>query len=119
MAATSTKHAIWTLTETLIMNMLTAASLVFAALTVVVTAITTARSATARTNLDRPIPRAIPAAVATRIRRQAMRASRVSRPIRRVRPQYLPALARARILRLQTSHLAITTPRRHHTSELL
>jgi len=35
------------------------------------------------------------------VRRRAMRNSAVSRPIGLIRPQYLPALARTRILRLR------------------
>ena len=95
------------------MNMMTIAFLAIAAITVIVTTISAAINIVARTRLDSPTTRAIPATVSTRVRRHATRVAGISRPIRLIRPQYLPALARARILRLQTSHLAITAPRRH------
>jgi hypothetical protein len=91
------------------MSMLTAAIPAIATITVIVTRITAALSATPRTDQDHSTTRAIPTPVSTRARRQPTR----SRPVRAIRPQYLPALARARILRLQTSHLALTTTRRH------
>jgi hypothetical protein len=95
------------------MNMMTTAFVAIATITVIATTIAAAINAAARMGVDRPTTRAIPATVSTRARRQATRGARVSRPIRLIRPQYLPALARARILRLQTSHLAVATPRRH------
>lgn len=46
------------------------------------------------------------------IRRQGLRDSGMSRPIGLIRPQYLPALAQSRLLRLQTAHLLVGRPRR-------
>jgi len=94
------------------MNMMTAASRAITAITVIVTSITAAVSAAARTGLDSPTTRAIPVVASPKIRRQAVRTSGILHPIGLIRPQYLPALARARSLRLRMSHLAIATPRR-------
>jgi hypothetical protein len=94
------------------MNMMTVAIRAIAAITVVVTTMMTAAGATGRTGLDRATTRTISAAASLKARRRAVRASGVSRSIGMIRPQYLPALARARSLRLRMAHVAIATPRR-------
>ena len=94
------------------MHTMPEAMFAIAVITMTITTIAAAISATVRTDLDRPIPSATPTVVSTRMRRQATRGSGTSRPVRLIGPQYLPALARARIFRLQTSHLTVTTPRR-------
>ena len=112
MVASAAKPEISTPKETLIMNMMTVASRAITAITVIVTTITAAVSAAARTGLDRPTARAIRVAASPKLRRQALRTSGVLHPIGLIRPQYLPALARARSLRLRMSYVAIATPRR-------
>ena len=92
------------------MNMMTVATRAITAITVIVTTITSAVGAAGRTGLDRPITSAIPAAASPKTRRRVVRTSGISRSIGMIRPQYLPALARARSLRL--AHLAIAIPRR-------
>ena len=94
------------------MNMMTLAIRATTAITVIVTTITAAVSAAARPGRDRLTTRAIPAAVSPKSRRRAVRTSGVSRSIGMIRPQYLPALAQARSLRLRMAHVAIATPRR-------
>jgi hypothetical protein len=89
-------------------NLISVAIFAIAATTVIVATIASAMSATARKHMERPITRAIPAVVSTRMRRQATRTA----GIRLIAPEHLPALARAQIFRLQTSHLASTAPRR-------
>jgi hypothetical protein len=83
------------------MNMMTAAILGIAAVTAIIITITAAVSAAARAASESPAPQVVPVATPPRIRRRAMRNSTVSRPIGLIRPQYLPALARSRILRLR------------------
>jgi hypothetical protein len=91
------------------MSIMTVAARAITAITVIVTTTMEAVGVAARTGLDRPT---IPVAASPKSRRRAVRISGVSRPIAMIRPQYLPALARARSLRLQMAHLAIATPRR-------
>ena len=112
MAGTAVTPAISTPKETLIMSMMTVATRAITAITVIVTTTMAAVGVAARTGFDRPTIPAIPAAASPKSRRRAVRISGVSRPIGTIRPQYLPALARARSLRLQMAHLAIATPRR-------
>jgi hypothetical protein len=99
--ATATKPAIRTIEETTIMNMMTAAILGITALTAIILTITAAVSAAARAVSENPTTQEVPVATPPRIRRRALRNSGVSRPIGLIRPQYLPALARSRILRLR------------------
>ena len=112
MAGIAVTPAISTLKETLIMSMMTVATRAITAITVIVTTITAAVGAGARTGLDGPTIPATPAAASPKSRRRAVRTSGISRPLGMIRPQYLPALARARSLRLRMAHLAIATPRR-------
>lgn len=112
MAGTAVTPAISTLKETRIMSMMTLATRAITAITVIVTATIAAVGTAARTGLDRPTIPAIPAAASPKSRRRVVRTSGVSRPIGMIRPQYLPALARARSLRLRMAHLVIATPRR-------
>jgi hypothetical protein len=99
------------------MNMMPEAMFAIATLSMAVTTIAAAMGATVRTDLDRPIARETRPVVSTRARRQATQISAVSRPIKPIGLQYLPALARARILRLQTSHLTVATPRRRQVRQ--
>jgi hypothetical protein len=100
-AATATKPAIRTIRETTIMNMMTAAILGITAITAIILTITAALSAAARAASESPATQVTPVATPAGIRRRAVRNSVVSRPIGLIRPQYLPALARSRILRLR------------------
>ena len=99
------------------MSMMPEAMFAIATISMAVTTIAAAMGATVRTDLDRPIARETPTVVSTRTPQEATRISGISRPIKPIGPQYLPALARARILRLQTSHLAVTTPRRRQVRQ--
>jgi hypothetical protein len=99
--ATAMKPAIRTIRETTIMNMMTAAFLGITAITVIILTIAAAVSAAARAASESPEIQSVPVATQPRVRRRAMRNSGVSRPIAPIRPQYLPALARSRILRLR------------------
>jgi hypothetical protein len=94
------------------MDMMTAAFLSIAITTLSVTTITAAVSACARARLGSLTTRSIRARTRPEFRRQATRVARTPHSARLIRPQYLPALARARLLRAQTPYLAITTPRR-------
>jgi hypothetical protein len=100
-AATATKASIRTLKETTLMNMMTAAILGITAITAIILTISAAVSAAARAAAGSPATQVVPVATPPRVRRRAMRNSGVSRPIALIRPQYLPALARSRILRLR------------------
>jgi hypothetical protein len=81
------------------MNMMTAAILTSTALTAIITTITAAVSAATRAALQSQATRVIPVSAPSKLRRHAVRRSGVSRPMGLIRPQYLPALARSRILR--------------------
>jgi hypothetical protein len=94
------------------MNMMTAAILAITAMAAVITTIMAAVSAAAWAALKGPATRVIPVAAPPTIRRRAKRDSRIPRPIGLIRPQYLPALARSRILRPRMLHLSSTTPHR-------
>jgi hypothetical protein len=99
-AATAAKPAIGALEETIIMKMMTAAILGITAITAIIQMITAAVSAAARAAAsESPATQGVPVATPPRVRRRVMRNSGVSRPITLIRPQYLPALARSRILR--------------------
>jgi hypothetical protein len=101
-AATATKASIRTLKETTIMNMMTAAILGITAITAIILTIAAAVSAAARAVAsENPATHVAPVAAPPRVRRRTMRSSGGSRPIALIRPQYLPALARSRILRLR------------------
>ena len=100
-AATAMKPAIRTTRETTIMNVMTAAILAITAITAIILTITAAISAAARAAAESPETKAVPVATQPRVRRRALRNTAVSRPIALIRPQYLPALARSRILRLR------------------
>jgi hypothetical protein len=87
--------------EITVMSMLATATLGIMEITAVITTITAAFNAAARA--DRAVsegPQTHPA-TACRVRRRVPRAHRASRQTIRVRPEYLPALARSRILRLR------------------
>ena len=100
-AATAAKQEIRTIKETTIMNMMTAAILGITAITAIILTIAAAVSAAARAASESPATQVVPLATPPRIRRRAIRNSGISRPIALIRPQYLPALARSRILRLR------------------
>jgi hypothetical protein len=100
-AATAAKLEIKTLKETTIMNVMTAAILGITAITAIILTIAAVVSAAARAAAESPATQVVPVATPPRIRRRAMRSSGVSRPIGLIRPQYLPALAHSRVLRLR------------------
>jgi hypothetical protein len=100
-AATAAKLAIRTLKETTIMNMMTAAILGITAITAIILTIAAAVRAAARAASERLAAQGVTAATPPRVRRRATRNSLVARPIALIRPQYLPALARSRILRVR------------------
>jgi hypothetical protein len=91
------------------MDMMTAAFLSIAIVTISVTTIMAVIGSVARKKLGSPTARA---RKRPEFRQQATRITGIPHSARRVHPQYLPALARARLLRAQTPYLAITTPRR-------
>lgn len=88
------------------MSMMTAAILAVAITTAIITTIETVVDAVRRAAApDDPTSRAAP-------RRQARRPSGVSYPTGVIRPQYLPALAQSRLLRLRAAHLSTATRHR-------
>ena len=89
------------LKETTIMNTMTAAILGITALTAIILTLMAALNAAPRAASESSATQLVPAATPPRIRRRTMRTPGVSRPIGLIRPQYLPALARSRILRLR------------------
>ena len=100
-AATAAKPAIRAIRETTIMNTMTAAILGITGITAIILTIAAAVSAAVRAAAsESPATQVVPVATPPRIRRRALR---VSRPIALIRPQYLPALARSRILRMRMS----------------
>jgi hypothetical protein len=76
---------------------------------VIVTTVAVALGPQAWTDTDTPAARLTPEATSPERRRRVTRRSGIRHSARTVRPQYLPALARARILRSQVSYLEITT----------
>jgi hypothetical protein len=62
---------------------------------------------------DSAAARLSPEAASPKRRRRAARRSGIRHSVGSVRPQYLPALARARVLRSQVSSSGITTPHGH------
>ena len=70
-----------------------------ALITTIAAAFSTAARAYRKILEDSPPPRAAP-----RARRRAPRATGIARQTSRVRPEYLPALARSRILRMRGLH---------------
>ena len=79
---------------------------------VMATMITALVSAAAGTGEDSPtFPRRLTAA-SLKHRRRGMAIPAGSHSIGLIGPQYLPALARARSLRLRVGHLSVITPRR-------
>lgn len=78
---------------------------------VVLTTITVALGTQPGTDLDIPATWSTPAVSPAKNRRRARRRSGIRRSVGLIRPQYLPALARARILRTQISYLGIATRR--------
>jgi hypothetical protein len=64
---------------------------------------------------ESPVARLSPEAALPKRRRRAARRSGIRHSVGAIRPQYLPALARARVLRTQVSGLAITMPRGQQT----
>jgi hypothetical protein len=93
--------AIRTLEETTIMNTMTAAILGITALTAIILTLMAALNAAPRAASESSATQVVPGATPPRIRRRATQTPGVSRPIGLIRPQYLPALARSRILRLR------------------
>ena len=91
------------------MDMMTAAFISIAITTLSVTVITTAIEAAARWKFRRP---AAQKRTRPEFRRQATRITGIAGSSRRIQTQYLPELARARILRARMAYLGITTPRR-------
>jgi hypothetical protein len=92
------------MTETTVMNMMTAA-LLTKAITAIITTIT-------RVAPQPPVTLATPVAAPLRIPRQAQRRSEIFRSIGLIPPQYMPALARTHILRLRMLKAATACPRR-------
>lgn len=64
---------------------------------------------------ESPAARLSPEVALPKRRRRAARRSGIRHSVGTVRPQYLPALARARVLRSQVSCLPITMPRGQQT----
>jgi hypothetical protein len=95
------------------MSMMSMVTRAMAATRVMVTTVTALVSAAARTGAgSRTVPSRRAAAL-LKHRRRGVRAHGNSHPVGLIRPQYLPALAQARSLRLRMAHLSVTTPRRH------
>lgn len=91
------------------MDMMTSAFLSIAITTLSVTVITSGIEAVARWKFRRPVARK---RTRPEFRRQATRIAEIPGSSRRIQAQYLPELARARILRARTAYLGITTSRR-------
>jgi hypothetical protein len=78
---------------------------------VIVTTVTVAIGLQTGTGFnDSPAARLSPEVASPKRRRRAARRSGTRHSVGTVRPQYLPALARARFLRSQVSPSGITTP---------
>jgi hypothetical protein len=92
------------------MHMMRAA--ILAVTKAIITGIRATVDAVGRTTPGDLTSHAITVAASRGIRRQAMRASGVSHPIGLIRPQYLPALAQSRLLRLRIAHLSAATRHR-------
>jgi hypothetical protein len=90
------------------MDMRTAVALAITAILAILTTTSPAASPAARASLESRDVRRVPATARRGIRRQSMRESGSSL-IGRVGPEYLPELARSRILRLQS--LQVSTRR--------
>jgi hypothetical protein len=88
------------------MNMMTAMILAGTALTAIILMLTAAFGGAERGAGKSSTTRAIPPTAPTVIRRPAIRDRASSRSIGLIRPQYLPALAQSRLLRLRMAHLA-------------
>jgi hypothetical protein len=86
--------------ETTIMNILTAATLAITGMRAIITRINAAVGNRTRAALNMPASGSIPV-VAAAVPRQAMRGAGISRLSSPVPAEYLPALARSRILRLR------------------
>jgi hypothetical protein len=83
------------------MSMLTSATLGIKALIATIAVACSAAGRAYRTLRDESQTRR---AVPRRARRRTLRARGISRQVSRVRPEYLPALARSRLLRLRGLH---------------
>jgi len=93
------------------MDMMTAAFLSIVITTLSVTVLTAALGAVARMRVRRRITRK---RVRPQHRRQATRVAGILYSDRRIHPEYLPGLARARILRAQAQRMALARSRRRH-----
>ena len=93
------------------MDMMTAAFVSIAITTLSVSVLTAAVGAVARARLKRRMSRKRPR---REFRRQATQAVGISYAARRVHPQYLPVLQRARILRGRAQRIETVTSRRRH-----
>ena len=93
------------------MDIIPALILAVTGLTVIVIVITAAFG-----GADQSAPKSSTTATSapTRVQGQAARDTGMSRSMVPIRPQYLPALAQSRLLRLRTAHLSITTPPQRH-----
>jgi hypothetical protein len=96
------------------MDMMTAAFLSIAIVTISVTTIMAVIGSVARKKLGSPTARA---RKRPEFRQQATRITGIPHSARRVHPQYLPALARARILRGRATYPGMTTRRRRDLRE--
>ena len=93
------------------MDMMTAAFVSIAITTMSVSVLTTAVGAVARARLKRRTSRK---RIRPEFRRQATRAVGIPCSARRVHPQYLRVLQRARIVRGRAQRLTMTTSRRRY-----
>jgi hypothetical protein len=91
------------------MDTMTSAFLTIAATTMSVTILTALIGAVARARVRRRTTRA---RTGPKHRRQATRVAGILYSDSRIHPEYLPGLARARILRAQAQRMAIATSRR-------
>lgn len=92
-------------------NMMTAMILAGTALTAIIIMLTAAFAAAGRRGQRSSTMPSIAATAPTRNRRTVMRERASSRSVGLIRPEYLPALAQSRLLRLRMAHLSITTRR--------
>lgn len=86
------------------MNMMTEAILAVTAIAAIIATITAAVGAVGRAAPVSSTSRTIAMTAQRGIHRQAMRDSGMSRPMRLIQPEYLPALALSQLLRLRMTH---------------
>ena len=97
--------------DTTIMNMMAALILAVTGITVIVIIITAAFSGADQAAVKGSTAAAAPVPSPTRLRQHPTRAPGVLRSQVAIRPQYLPALAQSRLLRLRLTRLSIATLR--------